>query len=334
MSIKVNIVPINWHPGLSIYASEQFLSSFGGEYGWIGGMNDAGVVVCFLPYFIIKKSIFRMVRFPVQTILIDPNLSIEKERVFLNKIVEFLRNKRVDMIIPATVNSVFRTYPEGAIAAPFGSYILDLHIPEDELWANLHAKNRNVIRSAMKNDVVVKNGLEYLDISYNLINEAFALSSHGVVNKLRLKMRKDFDSFIQQCMCIKDNIKIFIAERDNIIQGCAVIHFSSYCAYYMHGGRIERPVTGSINLLQWEAIRHFKEIGVQYYDFVGGRISPDKGSKIEGIMNFKKRFGGKFEHGFMWKYPFRKFRYSLYTIASYARSGGDIVDQEMHKFKS
>jgi lipid II:glycine glycyltransferase (peptidoglycan interpeptide bridge formation enzyme) len=88
-----------------------------------------------------------------------------------------------------------------------------------------------------------------------------------------------------------------------------------------------------MNLLQWEAIRLFHEQGVQQYDFFGARIDPEKGSKIEGIMNFKKRFGGKLIQGYQWKFAFHPIKYSLYSVAASVRNGGDLVDQESSKFK-
>ena len=101
----------------------------------------------------------------------------------------------------------------------------------------------------------------------------------------------------------------------------------------MHGGSIPKPQAGSTNLLQWEAIRLFRRLGVRQYDFVGARTDPKKGSKIEGIMRFKRRFGGQLIQGYMWKYPFRPFKYYLYSLAARVRSGGDYVDQERHKLK-
>jgi lipid II:glycine glycyltransferase (peptidoglycan interpeptide bridge formation enzyme) len=64
---------------------------------------------------------------------------------------------------------------------------------------------------------------------------------------------------------------------------------------------------------------------------VGVRIQPDKGSKQEGLMMFKQRFGGQLIQGYMWKYPIRPMKYSFYSIAVRLLRGGDIVDNERHK---
>ena len=84
---KINI---EWNPDLSIYASEPFLKAVGDEYGWIGGFDDSGNVRCILPYTIIKKGIFRLARFRVETIVIGDGLDIQEEKTFLKSSVKFL----------------------------------------------------------------------------------------------------------------------------------------------------------------------------------------------------------------------------------------------------
>ena len=86
-----------------------------------------------------------------------------------------------------------------------------------------------------------------------------------------------------------------------------------------------------MNLLHWEAMRHFSQLGTSRYDFVGTRIAPEKGSKQEGLKMFKERFGGALSKGYMWKYPIRKWKYELYQLAVGRLRGGDIVDRERRR---
>ena len=324
-------IKIEWHPGLSIYASEPFLKTVSDEYGWVGGTDDSGKLLCLLPYSIIRKALFCLIRFPTQTIPFDKEIDVETEKVFLNKAVEFFRDLGADVIIPGTVNTIFRTYPEGAMAAPYGSYIIDLSQGEEDLWNRVHSKHRNVIRNAMKKDVKVRSGIEYLETAFNLVKDSFRRSAHGFVAKMRLEMRMDFDSFKRQAYGFGENVKIFVAEYEGAVQGCAVVPFSDRCAYYMHGGSVAKPLTGTMNFLQWEIIRQMRDAGVRSYDFCGARINPEKGSKAEGLIMFKERFGGKLSEGYMWKYSLNPWKYALYSWASGLRSGGDVVDQEHHK---
>ena len=321
-AIKATPISINWHPNLSIYASEPFLKTVGDEYGWLGGFDLSGCQRCILPYTIVKKAIFRMVRFRVETILLDKELTIEEEKSFLNSAVEYFRSIGADMIIPATTNTIFKTYPDGAYAAPYGSYIIDLTQTEDVLWDNLHSKHRNVVRNAMKKKVEIVDGIAFMETAHTVIRETLKRSKLGFMSL------NEFNRFVYG---LNENIKIMIANYEGIAQGCAIIPYSNRSAYYLYGGSISHPLSGAMNLLQWEAIRMFRNLGVQRYDFVGVRINPAEGSKQEGLMTFKQRFGGYLAKGFMWKYSLNPFKYSVYSRAVKYLRGGDIVDAEHHK---
>jgi hypothetical protein len=317
-------VEIDWHSNLSVYASESFLKTVGDEYGWLGGIDSSGRLRCVLPFTIIRQASFRMVRFRVETIPLREELAVEEEKAFLNSVVEYFRASGADMIIPATTNTIFRAYPDGAIAAPYGTYLVDLTQPEELLWDKLSSSHRRKVRLAQKADVTIKSGLEYLEPVYELVRDTFKRSGLGFMN---------YPSFERQMLELKENVKVFVAEHEGRIQGGMVMPFSNYSAYYVYGGSVPEPIRGAMNLLHWNAIQLFRELGVKRYDFVGVRINPEKGSKQEGLMMFKERFGGRLAQGYMWKYSFHSLKYFLYSVAVRLRRGGDIVDQERHKLQ-
>ena len=320
--MKAKRTEIKWYPGLPIFASELFLKAVSDEYGWLGGVDDAGKLRCILPYTIIQKAIFRMVRFRVETIPLGDELEIEEEKTFLNSVIEYFRSTGADMIIPATTNTIFRTYPDGADAAPYGSYVIDLSQPEDVLWRNIDRTMRQNINSALKKGVSIRSGMEYVDETYTHVVETFKRSN------LPFMSRKAFKHYM---LGLGENGKIMIADYQGIIQSYVVFAFSDYCAYAVYAGNIEGQFQGANKLLYWEAIRMFKKLGVQLYDFVGTRIDPEKGSKQEALASLKKRYGAKLIRGYMWKCPIHPLKYHLYNFAARLRSGGDIVDQERHK---
>jgi len=322
MSLKALPIKIDWNPDLSIYASESFLKSVSDEYGWLGGIDGQGNIRCILPYTIIKKAFFRLVRFRVETIPMRADLEIQEEKNFLNSAIEFFRGIGADMIIPATTNTIFRTYPDGADAAPYGTYIIDLQQPEKTIWGNISSSHRRKIRHARKNGVEIKNGLEYLEIVHQLVRDTFKRSSIPFMG---------LNEFSRMITGLSENVKIFIAEHGRSVQGCLVVPFSNHSAYYVYGGSILQPEVGATNLLHWEAIRYFKERNVKRYDFVGVRINPKKGSKQEGLMLYKQRFGGELVQGYIWKYSINPIKYPVYSMAVRLLRGGDIVDRERFK---
>ena len=142
---------------------------------------------------------------------------------------------------------------------------------------------------------------------------------------------KDFERYLDG---LGDQVKIFVAERAGEIQACLVVPFSRFSAYYVYGGSQPEPVQGATNLLHWEAMLYFKQTGVKFYDFVGVRINPKKGSKQEGLSQYKERFGGKLYMGYMWKYNLNPAKSLAYSVAVKLLRGGDIVDCERHKLSS
>ena len=322
--MKVKQIEINWKSNLSIFASESFLKNVSDEYGWLGGFNDADQLRCMLPYTIIKKAILRLVRFRVETIPISSDLSIEEEKSFLNNIVEFFQSNGSDVIIPASNNTIFRTFPNGAYAAPYGSYVIDLNQPEEVLWKNIKRQFRQGINSAKNMGVNVKYANKCVKKSYLLIRSTFQRS------KLPFMDYSSFKNFIGG---LGGNGMILSAEYKGVAQSYAVFAYSEYCAYAIYTGNIHGLQKGANKLLYWEAIRLFKEMGIERFDFFGTRVDPEQGTKQARLGDFKKSFGAYLKVGFMWKYPLNPLKYFLYTAASRIRSGGDIVDEERHKLK-
>ena len=320
--MKAAPIEIDWNPNLSIYASDNFLRTVGDEYGWLGGTDDSGKLRCILPYTIIRKAMVRMVRFRIETILLDEAFGVAEEKSFLDSAAEYFRSIRADIIIPATTNSIFRTYPTGAVAAPYGTLIIDLEKPDEILWDNVHSKHRNVIRNATKKGVQIRSGAAYSEIAYKLIMDTFGRSKLPFMRQA---------AFMKMITALGPYVRIFIAEYQGKLQGCAVIPFSNHSAYYVYGGSIPMPLTGAMNLLQWEAIRYFRELGIKHYDFCGVRLDPDKGSKQAGLMMFKDRFGPRLVRGYIWKFSLSSLKSGIYSLAIKLLRGGDIVDTEHHK---
>jgi hypothetical protein len=317
-------IPIRWDPSLPVFAKEEFLRAAGDEYGWLGGMNESGALRCILPYTVIRKTALRMVRFRMETISCGVDLATSEEKSFLNSVVQYFRTAGADVIIPPSNNALFRTYPDGASAAPYGSYIVDLQQSEEALWKNISKTSRQNITSAQKEDFVVREAVELLDPAYDLIRETFSRSKMGFMSR---------DSFQRFARSLGPNGKLLVAERQGIAHSYGLFAFSAPSAYWMYGGNIAGQHPGAMKLLQWEAIRLFRSLGVRQHDFFGARVDPPKGSKQEGINRMKKHLGGSLSQGYVWKYSLRPSRAWLYSKAVRVLRGGDLVDQEEHKMR-
>jgi hypothetical protein len=320
--IKAISTEIQWNDRLPIFLKDSFLRAVGNDHGWIAGIDGTGKEVCLLPYALTREHGISLARFRTETFMVEDDLSIEEEKQFLNCIPKLLRSHGVDIIIPATTNAVFRTFPDGAVVAPYGSYVVDLSMPEETLWKNMERITRQNINTAQKSGVRITEDRNFLDASYVLIKETFRRS------RLPFMPREPFLRYIEG---LGKYGKLLVAEHDGVLQSCVVYAYSKYCAYAVYGGNKDGQIPGANKLLHWEAMRLFRGLDSKKYDFVGARISPDKGSKADAINSFKRRLGGKLRQGYIWKCPLKPMKSFVYTMGVRLLRGGDIVDKEKEK---
>jgi len=165
----------------------------------------------------------------------------------------------VDTIIPGSNNAIFRTYPDGACAAPYGSYVLDLRQSEEMLWKNISKKTRQNINSAKRSGVAIRDAGKFRDDAYKLIVGTFKRS------KLPFMSGGSFKRIIDG---LGENGKIMMAEYEGVAQSYIMFAVSNYCAYAIYGGNVEGQQLGAQKLLIWEAIRSFSQMGVKNSTFM------------------------------------------------------------------
>jgi hypothetical protein len=301
------------------FVSAKYLNTLNGIkfICFVDGKN----IVKYVPLEIKKRSIFRIGRLVYEPL---PNYD-EKD---MDMLIAFLKKQKIiDFLLPTPNYIPFKLTPKGALYCDFGSYRVDLNLSQDELFANLHSKHRNVIKKAQKANLqIAKNSLQVVDDCFNMFQETMRRSKmdYPLQNHLRSLFEK-----------MPENIYCATISQDGVVHGAIYLYYTLERAYYMYGGSLLRPYTGAMNYLHWDAMVTLKSTGVQSYDFVGARIEPEKGSKLEGIQRFKERFGGDLYKGYMWKYIFNKPKYHLYVLLlkllalkNKTTYKGDIIDQE------
>ncbi|MCR9012820.1 lipid II:glycine glycyltransferase FemX [Gabonibacter chumensis] len=286
----------NYKNILPVLAYPEYLAS-------TNSMIDYGYFIqdrCIQPFIVRKKLFFKYIQLPSAVI---GGTTHEERQNFLNDVITYVKkNFHTDMMI--TVNTVVSdVFPTGSLYCKFASYILDLSKTEDELFKGLHSKHRNVIRKAEKDGLIIDYGNQYSQTCFEIIQQTFSRQGKMTSNA----------NFATNLKILGENVDYWIVKDNERICGCAILLWSKgFTSYYLYGGSRERPHSGALNLLHWTAILKMKERGVKYYDFVGARINPDVGSKLEGIQRFKSRFGGDFKIGYMWRYVFHPLKYFMY----------------------
>ncbi|MCH4896289.1 peptidoglycan bridge formation glycyltransferase FemA/FemB family protein [Marinilabiliaceae bacterium JC040] len=304
-----------------IYAKKEYLKSIASKYGWLSCLNDEEIIYT-IPYVIKKKLFFKYIQFQYSGIKLA-NTDVTYKQYY-DTILDFLKNQNCfDFVGVPPTHVLFSDYPNNSIVANFGSYRINLCQTEDELWKNIHSKHKNVIRKSINSNVEICIGFEYINDAIKLLNNTNKLAGFSLINK---------DDFINKNSSLFNigGIVVFVAYKDKIPQSCAIYRVDKNTVYYEQGGSCIKPFTGSGNLLHWEAIKYFKNNNCKVYDFVGARISPNKGSKLEGIQRFKSRFGGDLVKGYLWKYPINLFKYRLFMFLFWIKTKRkeDLIDQE------
>ncbi len=285
---------------IPVFAQKDYLEAKSNEYGWF--KTDLFI----MPFYYDKRLIFSKIVFTTDSISLTNEYSHIDKEIFLNKVVEFIvKNKLCDFISKAQSNIVFATCPKDSECVPWGTYTVDLNKTEEELFGSFNNKSRNIIRKAIKSNVIVQ---ETKDISsvYENIKEMFI--RQGMITY-------PSELYIEKVYKMKNSGKLFIVTKDNTIQGSLVLLYDTQRAYAMYAGSIKSPIAGSLDLLHYEAMKFAINNKIPLYDFVGTRVNIKKGSKQEGINRFKKKFNPHLEQGFAFRKVIKPFKYFLYLIS-------------------
>jgi len=287
---------------LPILAQERYLKTKSSKFGWLA--DDYFII----PYFLDTRLIFTRMVFTYGLIAKKDGLTIVDEQNFLDKMVNFVKTKKLcDFIYKAQSNVIFSGCPKGSDCVEWGSYVVNLSLSEEDLLKNMHSKHRNVVRKAIKDGVVIKKS-DDIELVQKII--ADTMKRQNVIHYPSLEYMQNLYKNIP------DNLALFIAHKDGVVQGVALFVYDKVCSYYMYGGSIPKPHIGSLNLLHYEAMKYFKNLGLQKYDFVGARINFKKGSKYEGLDRFKNRFGGALNKGYSFRYIINPLKFKLFNILS------------------
>jgi hypothetical protein len=291
--------------------------------------GDPSTVV---PIIVYRRAFLRIATFiDVPAHVNGALLTVEQEQSALQSFVDCLLEEDLADRISAPQNwCLFQCRPPKAEAIPFGTYLLDLNQPIEEIWKGLHSKTRNVIRRAQDSNVEVRSGANQVADFFSLYQTTMAR------NGLAFEPLSLFNDLIHS-----EGIGIYcgVSYVGNEPQSGVYIPYTSRGGFYLYGGTAGKMhVNGANALLHFEAIKYLQDRGVSNYNLVGARLSDVSGTPLDGIQRFKSRFGGELQKGIIWKQDLRFWRCLLFDILRKMRASvglgtitPDIIDQESDK---
>jgi lipid II:glycine glycyltransferase (peptidoglycan interpeptide bridge formation enzyme) len=300
---------------------------------WFSGIEN-NKLSFLLPFVISKRLVFKKGYCLTGVISLFPEYSLEKEKDFLENVVTYLRkNKLCDWIQQGPNWALFKTFPKGSKAVKYGTYKIFLKSKnEDELFGSVKRNFRQDINRARKEMVEIKKGKNYLNDCLRIINDTAKKANIGLLTSNKAE---------KMLFYLGDKFKIYVSYFDNILQSAAVFLGNEYCTYAMYAGCIFKAFRGSNVYLDWNAILDAKNGNSSCLDFVGARLKPEPGSKLERIQNYKSSFGSEFVQGYLWKIVISKGKFivynimlKLYFLLKNKKMKKDIIDQEFEKQKN
>jgi hypothetical protein len=317
---------------IPVFATQNYADylkeSKGHDIIWFACLEGNNAVSYLIPFVVIKKKIFSKGYFLTGVVSFNQLYAAEKEKEFLdNVIIHIKANKLCDWIQQGPNWALFNTVPSRAKAAKFGTYKIFMeNKSEEDLLKAMNRYHRKDINFAKRNKVEIRKGFEYINDSLLIIRSTS--KEAGLYSPSQAEIEK-------LAFYFKDNLRIYVSYFDNIPQSAAIFLSNKYCIFGLYAGSIGGAIRGSNAYLFWEAIKDGKENNCAGFDFVGGRVKPEPGSKLERIQRFKEHFGSEFVQGYLWKLKFSNTKYYLYHIlirlfylAKFKKYKPDIIDQE------
>lgn len=216
--------------------------------------------------------------------LLEGDDSNENMNALWNAYVDKMKSENI-------VDNFVRYHPVLANAVPMKtcSDVIDLGktvsmdlTSEEVIWKNIHSKNRNMIRKAEKNGIVIKHGqgLELFDDFIKIYNATMDKDNAEPYYYFRPEFYKSIHEDL------KDNYEMFWAEYDGkIIAMSIMIYANGRLNYHLSGSDLQYRNLAPSNLLLYKAAMWGMEKGMKTFHLGGG-----VGSGEDNLYKFKIAF--------------------------------------------
>lgn len=216
--------------------------------------------------------------------LLEGDDSNENMNALWNAYVDKMKSENI-------VDNFVRYHPVLANAVPMKicSDVIDLGktvsmdlTSEEVIWKNIHSKNRNMIRKAEKNGIVIKHGqgLELFDDFIKIYNATMDKDNAEPYYYFKPEFYKSIHEDLN------DNYEMFWAEYDDKIIAMSIMIFANgRLNYHLSGSDLQYRNLAPSNLLLYKAAMWGMEKGMKTFHLGGG-----VGSGEDNLYKFKIAF--------------------------------------------
>ena len=246
----------------------------------------------------------------------------EREEV-LKKLTDFFKNKnyiflRIDPAIKKENAFEMKGFKDAVnFVQVQRSWMLDIQgKTEQELMLDMRKNARYSLKKAMKSGVEIEISKNSEDFEKFLDMLEVLSKEKGFASVSREYLKTQFEM-------MGDIMKFFCAKKDGKVLAGGWFAFYGNESAYLHGASSkEVGDTQAPYLIQWKAIMHAKELGMERHNFWG--VVEDKNYHPKypgfGYSNFKKGFGGYLEEYIRTKdFPYNMVKYQLIRLNDWYR---------------
>ncbi len=193
---------------------------------------------------------------------------------------------------------------------PRAEWVLDISLPEEELWMGFHKHARYNVRLAERAEAVVtvyKPSEAPLETFYSLMQTTGNRDSFGIFDK------SYYASYLKT---LSDNEGFMVIATIGGKPAAAglFVYYDKQAHYVFAGSSDDFRKIAPPYIVIWTAMEEAKKRGCTLFNF-GGVTDEVKGQDLGGVTSFKKRFGGyRVEHENPIDFVYKPLKYALFKV--------------------
>jgi len=210
--------------------------------------------------------------------------------IVLNKYIQEKNFKVLGMQHPLCTGG-FSEIQNTFQAKLWSTFLINLQKPKDSIYMNIEKHNgRKNIERSIKREVIVE------EINEKSLSEYYELYVDMQKKAGKSDDYKNFDTLLEWWRLLKPlGYSGYLARKNNVAIGGLL--FSFFNDHIIEGGVVRSQIDKeqklyAQDLIKWRIIEWGIENKKLYYNFAGFNPNPES-EKERGIMNYKKKWGGK-----------------------------------------
>lgn len=273
----------------TVFNTIRWLKMFGGDVQLYGIYDNGKSMFGGFTIYVEKKFGLQIFRNPPYTPVMGPFLKIDTKnnvkimktwKSVLSSMADFIESQNFSITTFSLSRGIIDTQPfiwKKFMVHPAYTYVVDLMESLDKIEKNLSKSHRKDINKTAKDGLMTKQ-IDDMTIVKDLVLKTFSRQEKKADEVFLDKILFEFST--------PDNSCAFATYKDSLpISTTFFVHDNSTAYALLGGYDHDNKHIGAGVATRWEAIKHAKKIGLQYFDF--------EGSMIPRIEKFYRGYGGR-----------------------------------------